>query len=117
MQNDINLEIKLKKLLNYKDFDDVMNKIDSNSGKTLQTIFENHAKILTEIRNLKEVRPDLMHNHLESNWNLSNKKNLFHNMKSYYESVNEDYTKYLPCKICFYQKLFTFKKEFPTLSL
>ena len=35
MQNDINLEIKLKKLLNYKDFDDVMNKIDSNSGKTL----------------------------------------------------------------------------------
>ena len=38
-----------------------------------------------------------MHNHLENNWNLSNKKALYYNMKDYYESLNDDYSKYLPC--------------------
>jgi tubulin monoglycylase TTLL3/8 len=37
-----------------------------------------------------------MHNHLENNWNLSNKKALFYNMRAYYDAINEDYDKYLP---------------------
>jgi hypothetical protein len=37
-----------------------------------------------------------MHNHLENNWNLSNKKALFYNMRSYYDAINDDYSKYLP---------------------
>jgi len=32
-----------------------------------------------------------MHNHLENNWNLSNKKALFYNMKMYYEAIGDDY--------------------------
>ena len=42
-----------------------------------------------------------MHNHLENNWNLSNKKALFYNMRDYYENMKEDYSKYLPSKIKF----------------
>lgn len=37
-----------------------------------------------------------MHNHLENNWNLSNKKALFYNMRAYYETIDQDYSKYLP---------------------
>lgn len=31
-----------------------------------------------------------MHNHFEFNWNLSNKKALYYNMKSYYLAVGKD---------------------------
>ena len=31
-----------------------------------------------------------VHNHLEFNWNLTNKKALYYNMKSYYEAMEED---------------------------
>lgn len=37
-----------------------------------------------------------MHNHLEDNWNLSNKKALYYNMRGYYEAIKDDYTKYMP---------------------
>lgn len=37
-----------------------------------------------------------MHNHLENNWNLSNKKALFYNMRAYYEAIHKDYSNYLP---------------------
>lgn len=33
---------------------------------------------------------------MENNWNLGNKKALFYNLRSYYTSLGEDYTKYLP---------------------
>ncbi len=31
-----------------------------------------------------------MHNHLENNWNLSNKKALFYNLKNYYISTKQN---------------------------
>lgn len=37
-----------------------------------------------------------MHNHLEDNWHLSNKKALFYNMREYYEAIKLDYTNYMP---------------------
>ena len=37
-----------------------------------------------------------MHNHLENNWNLSNKKALFYNMRAYYEAIGDEYSRYLP---------------------
>lgn len=37
-----------------------------------------------------------MHNHMEDNWHLGNKKALFHNMRHYFELCKEDYTKYIP---------------------
>jgi tubulin monoglycylase TTLL3/8 len=37
-----------------------------------------------------------MHNHLEDNWHLSNKKALFYNMRFYYEAINDNYTNYMP---------------------
>jgi len=41
-------------------------------------------------------KPFKMHNHLENNWNLSNKKALFYNMRTYYSAISEEYSKYLP---------------------
>ena len=37
-----------------------------------------------------------MHNHMEDNWHLGNKKALFYNMTHYYSIIKEDYTKYMP---------------------
>lgn len=37
-----------------------------------------------------------IYNKIESNFNLSNKKNLFLNMKTYYESTGEDINKHMP---------------------
>lgn len=31
-----------------------------------------------------------MHNHLENNWNLSNKKALFYNMRSFYTAMKQN---------------------------
>jgi len=39
-------------------------------------------KDVTSLNNNETFR---VHNHLESNWNLSNKKALFYNLKAYYE--------------------------------
>jgi len=33
---------------------------------------------------------------MENNWNLSNKKALFYNMRAYYDALNDEYSKYLP---------------------
>jgi len=38
----------------------------------------------------------IIYNHLEFNWNLSNKKALFFNIQAYYQARNERYEKYLP---------------------
>ena len=37
-----------------------------------------------------------MHNHLENNWNLSNKKALFVNMKNYFKAKNINPFEYIP---------------------
>lgn len=37
-----------------------------------------------------------MHNHIEYNFVLGNKKLLFYNMRSYYESMNKHVFDYLP---------------------
>lgn len=50
---------------------------------------ENYLKI-TDPNKIK------LHNHLENNWNLSNKKALFYNMRAYYKSLNEDAFQYIP---------------------
>ncbi|CAD8057988.1 unnamed protein product [Paramecium primaurelia] len=53
------------------------------------------SKLLTleQVQNLKQKltiynEPTKMHNHLENNFHLGNKKALFYNMKAYYESQN-----------------------------
>ncbi len=37
-----------------------------------------------------------IHNHLEANWNLSNKKALFYNLKAYYEVIKDNPFDYIP---------------------
>lgn len=37
-----------------------------------------------------------IHNHFESNWNLTNKKALFYNLKAYYELIKDDPFVYIP---------------------
>lgn len=37
-----------------------------------------------------------MHNHLEFNWNLSNKKALFYNMKGYYAATSQNPFEFIP---------------------
>jgi hypothetical protein len=43
-----------------------------------------------DYRQMENPKNYKMHNHLEFNWNLSNKKALFYNLKSYYTAVKED---------------------------
>ena len=50
-----------------------------------------------EAKFLAPVKCLSMHNHLEDNWNLSNKKALYYNLRSYCEAIGEDYRKYMPC--------------------
>ena len=64
--------------------------------KTIKEFIDNNEGF-KEIKKISILDPNLrMHNHLENNWNLSNKKALFYNMKAYYESFKDDYSKYLP---------------------
>lgn len=49
-----------------------------------------------DIVNLDNTETFRVHNHLESNWNLSNKKALFYNMKAYYEVLKENPFDYIP---------------------
>ena len=37
-----------------------------------------------------------MHNHMQDNWHLGNKKAMFYNMRNYFKMIKEDYTKYIP---------------------
>lgn len=52
------------------------------------------VKNINNIKGLSEKRK--MHNHLENQWNLSNKKALFYNMYAYYQAMNKNPFEYLP---------------------
>ena len=43
-----------------------------------------------EYRHIENPNKSRAHNHMEFNWNLSNKKALFYNMRAYYTAVKED---------------------------
>jgi tubulin monoglycylase TTLL3/8 len=61
--------------------------------------YEKNVRYLKGDENI-EVLSDCIqlkaHNHLENNWNLTNKKALFYNMKAYYEAIKENPFDYIP---------------------
>jgi tubulin monoglycylase TTLL3/8 len=94
--------VSLRKVLNPRDLALLSQFMEKSGLKDSQQVFSDCTEQL--LANIKKVvtyqRLDSveykMHNHLENNWNLSNKKALFYNMKAYYENINGDYSKYLP---------------------
>jgi hypothetical protein len=47
-------------------------------------------------KNLDDPQNRKIHNHLENNWNLGNKKALFYNMRKYYSGIGNDYRDFMP---------------------
>jgi hypothetical protein len=69
------------------------------SSKDLQNSKDNYSVEIQTDRIIKQYQPSnslRAHNHLEFNWNLSNKKALYYNMKIYYEALKENPFDYIP---------------------
>lgn len=68
-------------------FDKILSKSEkerlSKSTTTLDVVYP------LSVRNI-EANKTKSHNHLEFNWNLSNKKALYYNLKSYYLAMGKD---------------------------
>ena len=58
-----------------------------------QEFFKKNDKNHVFLKNPSEIR---IHNHFESNFQLGNKKALFHNLKAYLESINEEVFSNIP---------------------
>lgn len=84
----------LKKILNVRDF----RKLVQLDSKYLTLDFDKTTHLLKKgtIDIINESYSKKMHNHLENQWHLSNKKALFYNMRSYYEALKENPFKYIP---------------------
>lgn len=66
----------------YKNNEDFETVAQSIKGSLLNVI-DNHSKVK-------------FHNHLENQWNLSNKKALFYNLYAYYSAVGKQPFDYIP---------------------
>ena len=69
------------------------------SHKDLQHSKDNYSIEIQPESILKQFPPPnsiRAHNHLEFNWNLSNKKALYFNLKTYYEALKENPFDYIP---------------------
>ena len=90
-----NLERKkisnLKKIFHSKDLSENFNKSDFIDD------IEHLKNQRDNVIQMKETNNDRkIHNHIESNYNLSNKKCLFYNMKNYHEIIQENVFEVLP---------------------
>ncbi|KAL4438061.1 hypothetical protein ABPG74_016840 [Tetrahymena malaccensis] len=92
----------LKKLTNQSDFQALNNLFSNRNGKKFdQTAFSNVQVMSNLIKDLecKQIKEPVqlkIHNHLQDNFHLSNKKALFYNMRSYYESNQQNPFEFIP---------------------
>ncbi|CAD8050087.1 unnamed protein product [Paramecium sonneborni] len=89
-----------KKTSRFGKFDDPLQKImsdqDINELKSIDKSVQGFLKF-AEKRGLKIIENiDKIHNHIERNYHLGNKKAMFHNMKKYYELTKQDLFQHLP---------------------
>ncbi len=75
----------------YHNYRKLLNSQEMKQLKKLHVLKEDghlHAKLLRNKTKVLENKSHTIvaHNHLSNNWNLSNKKALFMNLKTYYES-------------------------------
>ena len=92
----------LKKLLNSADYI-LYTAYMSNKEKDEKSLFiedlENNLRAIKKNVQLNQIFNSSsmkIHNHLENNFHLHNKKALYYNMKFYYEAIKEEYSNYLP---------------------
>ena len=71
---------------------------NKESGPTCRNYQYKYEKVEKEVKELKaiEYEDNIIHNHLENNFYLGNKKALFYNMKEYYQLTGENVFEYLP---------------------
>ncbi|CAD8121618.1 unnamed protein product [Paramecium sonneborni] len=92
----------LRRILNTQDLQKLINYMEETGCYDSQLIFSDCTdKLLKDIKFLntnqrQDSKMFRMHNHMEDNWHLGNKKALFYNMKHYYQIIKEDYNKLLP---------------------
>lgn len=92
--------VQLKKIFNEKEYE-LFSKlykkeIERNKDFPLQDTEQIMKKINTNLLVIKDNQSFQVHNHLESNWNLSNKKALYYNLKSYYTAVGKNPFEFIP---------------------
>ncbi|CAD8054068.1 unnamed protein product [Paramecium primaurelia] len=77
----------LQKLMNDQDVNEIKN-IDKSIQDFLKYAEKKEFKIIDNINKI--------HNHIERNYHLGNKKAMFHNMKKFYELTKQDLFQHLP---------------------
>ncbi|CAD8118984.1 unnamed protein product [Paramecium sonneborni] len=93
---------QLKRIFNQIDLHSILNFMEENNQQDSQIIFSDCSdKLLMSIKGLQttihqDSKNYKMHNHMQDNWHLGNKKALFYNMRNYFKIIKEDYTKYIP---------------------
>ncbi|CAD8123980.1 unnamed protein product [Paramecium sonneborni] len=101
-QYQINNLNQLKKLFNLIDLQKILGYMKNNNKCESQLVFSDYSeKLLLDIKGFHtqtkiESRNNKMHNHMQDNWHLGNKKALFYNMRNYMKIIKEEYTKYIP---------------------
>ncbi|CAD8212586.1 unnamed protein product [Paramecium octaurelia] len=92
----------MKRIFNAQDLQKLVNYMEETNCFDSQLIFSDCSeKLLKEIKQYNTIqrldsRTQKMHNHMEDNWHLGNKKALFYNMRHYFQIIREDYNKLLP---------------------
>ncbi|CAD8199428.1 unnamed protein product [Paramecium octaurelia] len=93
---------QLRRIFNQVDLHKILIYMKSNNQWDSQIVFSDCTeKLLMSIKGLQttiqlDSRNYKMHNHMQDNWHLGNKKALFYNMRNYFKTIKEDYTKYIP---------------------
>ncbi|CAD8205623.1 unnamed protein product [Paramecium pentaurelia] len=93
---------QLKRIYNQVDLNKILNYMKLNNQSDLQIVFSDCTeKLLMSIKGFQttiqlDSKNYKMHNHMQDNWHLGNKKALFYNMRNYFKIIKEDYTKYIP---------------------
>ncbi|CAD8193862.1 unnamed protein product [Paramecium pentaurelia] len=93
---------QLKRIFNQIDLHKILAYMEENNQWDSQIVFSDCTeKLLMSIKGLQtsihyDSKNYKMHNHMQDNWHLGNKKALFYNMRNYFKTIKEDYTKYIP---------------------
>lgn len=85
--------------MNYQNLRKIFSQKDMRSLKSISALLEDGGVKPLNRNKLKfydNCSNFLLHNRLENNWHLSNKKALFVNMKSYYEAKKINPFEYIP---------------------
>lgn len=85
--------------INYQNMRRIYSQKDMKSLKAIGVLMEDGSIKQfkrSKMRCIENSSGLKMHNHLENNWHLSNKKALFYNMKSYYEAKKINPFEFIP---------------------